>query len=292
MAVVHLVDASPYIFRAFHSLPLSITDAAGRPANAVYGFADFLLRLIREEEVTHLGVAFDADLMKSFRNEIYPAYKAHRDEPPAELVAQLEACRAAAVAIGAATFIDPRYEADDLIATLVRTLVRARHGAVIVSGDKDLLQLVTPDVALLDFARDERYGPAEVVEKFGVRPDQIADLLALAGDAVDNIPGVKGVGRKTAARLLEHFPHVEDLYARLDEVDALPLRGAKGLREKLAAGREAAFLSKRLAVAAGDAPASATLRDLAYRGADPAAVDALCRRLDSERLRARIPLRR
>jgi len=292
MAVVHLVDASPFIFRAFHSLPTSITDAEGRPANAVYGFADFLLRLIRDEEVTHLGVAFDADLMKSFRNEIYPQYKAHRDKPPAELVAQLDACREAAIALGAATFIDPRYEADDLIATLVRSLARAGHGAVIVSGDKDLAQLVTDEVALLDFARDEQYGPAEVVEKFGVRPDQIADLLALAGDAVDNIPGVRGVGRKTAARLLERFPHVEDLYERLDEVEALPVRGAKGLRAKLAAGREAAFLSKRLAVVADDAPAAAPLEELAYRGADPGAVDALCARLDTDRFRGRVPLRR
>lgn len=272
---VHLVDASPYIFRAFHTLPESIRDPQGRPTNAVHGFLDFLLRLIREEEVTHLAVCFDFDLVLSFRNDFYPAYKAHRPAPPAPLVSQLDPCREAAEAIGARTFIARGYEADDLIATLVHAL---RQPAVIVSGDKDLAQLVTDDVALLDFARGVRYGPPEVAEKFGVRPDQIADLLALAGDATDNIPGVEGIGRKTAAKLLQEFGNIENV-------------DWGGLRGPMAHGRDSALLSKRLALVAYDAPFSATLDDLRYRGADPAAVDAFCRRLGSERLRARIPLR-
>ncbi len=272
---VHLVDASPYIFRAFHTLPESIKDPQGRPVNAVHGFLDFLLRLIREEEVTHLALCFDFDLVTSFRNDFYPAYKAHRPAPPGPLVLQLEPCREAAEALGARTFIAPGYEADDLIATLVRSL---KAPAVIVSGDKDLAQLVTDDVTLFDFARGERYGPREVAEKFGVRPDQIADLLGLAGDATDNIPGVVGIGRKTAAKLLGTFDHVEDI-------------DWGGLRGPAAQGRESALLSKRLALVAYDAPVSATLEDLRYRGADPAAADAFCKRLGSERLRARIPLR-
>ena len=272
---VHLVDASPYIFRAFHTLPESIRDREGRPTNAVHGFVDFLLRLIREEEVTHLAVCFDHDLVRSFRNDFYPAYKAHRPAPPAPLVSQLDPCREAAEALGARTFIAKGYEADDLIATLVRAL---QQPAVIVSGDKDLAQLVTDDVALYDLARDERYGPPEVLGKFGVRPDQIADLLALAGDATDNIPGVTGIGRKTAAKLLRKFGKVEDI-------------DWGGLRGPMALGRESALLSKRLALVAQDAPVSATLEDLRYRGAEPAAVDAFCARLGSERLRARIPLR-
>jgi 5'-3' exonuclease len=272
---VHLVDASPYIFRAFHTLPESIRDPQGRPTNAVHGFLDFLLRLIREEEVTHLAVCFDFDLVTSFRNDFFPAYKAHRPAPPAPLLLQLDPCREAAEALGIRTFIAKGYEADDLIATLVRLL---KGPAVIVSGDKDLAQLVTDDVALYDLARDERYGPNEVIGKFGVRPDQIADLLALAGDAVDNIPGVPGIGRKTAAKLLQKFEKIENI-------------DWGGLRGPMSQGRESAFLSKRLTLVAQDAPVSATLEDLRYRGADPAAVDAFCARLGSERLRARIPLR-
>jgi DNA polymerase-1 len=272
---VHLVDASPYIFRAFHTLPESITDPQGRPVNAVYGFLDTLLRLVREEEVTHLAVCFDFDLVLSFRNGFYPAYKAHRPAPPAPLLPQLGPCREAAEALGMRAFIAEGYEADDLIATLVRQL---KSPAVIVSGDKDLAQLVTDDVTLYDLARDERYGPGQVTERFGVRPDQIADLLALAGDAVDNIPGVPGIGRKTAAKLLAKFGHVEDV-------------DWGGLRGPAAEGRESALLSKRLALVAYDAPVSATLDELLYRGADPAAADAFCDRLGSERLRGRIPLR-
>jgi DNA polymerase I len=272
---VHLVDASPYIFRAFHTLPETIRDPEGRPTNAVHGFVDFLLKLIREEGVTHLAVCFDFDLVKSFRTAIYKDYKANRPAPPAPLVSQLEPCREAAEAIGARTFIAEGYEADDLIATLVRKLATP---AVIVSGDKDLAQLVTDDVALLDAAREERYGPREVIDKFGVRPDQIADMLALAGDATDNIPGVKGIGRKTAAKLLREFGTLEGI-------------DWGGLRGTAAQGRDAALLSKRLTVLAYDAPISATLDDLRYRGADPAAVDAFLKRIGSERLRARIPLR-
>jgi 5'-3' exonuclease len=272
---VHLVDASPYIFRAFHTLPETIRDPEGRPANAVHGFVDFLLKLLREEGVTHMAVCFDFDLVRSFRQGIFAEYKANRPSPPAPLLSQLGPCREAAEAIGARTFIADGYEADDLIATLARRLAAP---AVIVTGDKDLAQLVTDDVSLLDFAREERYGPREVMDKFGVRPDQIADLLALAGDAVDNVPGVPGIGRKTAAKLLRQYEHVE----RIDW---------GGLRGTAAHGRDAALLSKRLTVLAYDAPASATLEDLRYRGADPFAADAFCARLGSERLRARIPLR-
>jgi len=236
---------------------------------------DFLLKLIREEGVTHLALCFDFDLVESFRTAIYPDYKAHRPPPPDPLLLQLGPCRDAAEALGMRTFIAEGYEADDLIATLLKKLGTP---AVIVSGDKDLTQLVTDDVSLLDFARDQRYGPGEVAEKFGVPPGQIADLLALAGDATDNVPGVKGVGRKTAAKLLRQYGSVEAI-------------DWGGLRGPAAQGREAALLSKRLVVLARDAPVEATLDDLRYRGADPAAADAFCNRLGSERLRARIPLR-
>ncbi len=248
-----LVDASPYIFRAYFSLPDSITDAAGQPANALRGFADFLLKLVRELAPTHLAVAFDGSLTTSFRNEIYPDYKAQRDLPPPELEAQLDACRRLAGLFGA-TFIDRRYEADDLLATLCRQLGAEGLRVVIVSSDKDLCQLVGDGVELLDFARGERYGRRQVVRKFGVRPEQIPDLLALAGDPVDNIPGVAGIGRKTAAALLAEFPDLAAIYDDLDRVAGLELRGARSVAARLEAGRERALLSRRLAVLAADAP--------------------------------------
>jgi len=279
MAVVHLIDASPYIFRAYFAIPKSLTDPEGRPVNAVFGFKEFLLQLARSEEPTHLGVAFDESLTTSFRNEIYPAYKAQRDLPPAELEAQLKDCQEVAAALGAPVFSSHRYEADDLIATLVHRLDAQDHGAVVVTSDKDLAQLVNERVTLFDFARDTRYGPAEVEEKFGVRPDQIADLLALAGDSVDNIPGVKGVGPKTAVALLRAFGDLDAIYARLAEVENLPLRGAASVRRKLEEQHDLAFLSRRLSVVALDAPAAADLDALRYTGRDAALVDPLFLRL-------------
>jgi len=286
-AMLHLVDASPYVFRAYFAMPATIVDPAGRPVQAVHGFVAFLLKLLAEHDVTHLGIAFDESLTTSFRNEFFPDYKAQRALPPPELEAQLADCRAAAEALGARTFSSERYEADDLIATLLSML---GGPAVVVTGDKDFAQLVTEDIAVLDFAKDVRWDPVAVREKLGVRPDQVADLLALAGDSVDNIPGVKGVGKKSAVALLGTFGHVEDLYERLDEVAALDVRGAKSLQKKLAVGREDALLSKRLALMATDAPVEAGREDLRYRGADELLVTELFDRLGFGGLRQRIRL--
>ncbi len=285
---VYLVDASPYIFRAYFSLPDSLSDGEGKPANAVYGFAAFLLKLLEEERPSHLGVAFDESLTTSFRNDLYPDYKAQRELPPPELEAQLESCQELARGLGAAVYVSHGYEADDLIGTLAERLVEAGAEVVVVTSDKDLTQLVGARVALLDFAAGARYGPAEVREKFGARPEQIADLLALAGDPVDNIPGVEGIGRKTAAALLAHFESIEDLFRRLEVVEGLPLRGARSVRAKLAAGREKALLSKRLARVALDAPVDADLEGLLLRGPESEVLEPLLERLGSERLRRRI----
>ncbi len=288
-ALVHLVDASPYIFRAWFALPESLVDPQGRPVGAVYGFAGFLLRLLGEREPSHLGVAFDGSLTTSFRNEIHPGYKSSRERPPAELEAQLAACREMAEALGAATFVDRRYEADDLLAALVVARVGEGDRVVLVSGDKDLAQLVGPTVELWDFARDERYGPRQVEERWGVRPAQVADLLALAGDPVDDIPGVAGVGKKTATALLRVFPDLEALYDDLERVDGLPIRGARGVRRRLEEGRESAFLSRRLAVVAREAPAHASREELRWRGADRDRLRALCDRLGFDSLMGRVP---
>jgi DNA polymerase-1 len=292
VATVHLVDASPYIFRAHFSLPSSIKTPDGSPAAAAYGFTSFLLKLIADERPTHLAVTFDRSLNSSFRNEIYPAYKQQRVLPPPELEAQLDACVEIADALGAATFIDDRYEADDLIGALCRGLGLEGHGAVIVTSDKDLAQLVSAQVCLLDFSKELRLGPEAVLEKFGVRPDQITDYLGLAGDAVDNIPGISGIGAKSAAELLGRFGHLEELYERLDEIPRLTaLRGAKSLHAKLAANREIAFLSKQLATVSREVPGvKASLKSLEYRGADPAKVDAVFGRMGFNKIRERVPV--
>lgn len=286
---VYLVDASPYIFRAYFSIPSSMVSPLGDPVGAVYGFAGFLVRLIGEEEPSHLALAFDRSLNSSFRNEIYPAYKAQRELPPPEIVAQLEASEELARSFGAATFSDERYEADDLIATLCRQLTAQGCSVVVVTSDKDLAQLVDDRVTLYDFAKGTRFDVSAVVEKFGVRPNQIADYLGLAGDSVDNIPGVRGVGAKTAVALLERFASIEELYSNLDAVAELPIRGARSLGAKLESGRGLAVLSKELATVATDAPAKADLAGLKLVGADPEKVDPLFARLGFAKLRDRIP---
>jgi 5'-3' exonuclease len=286
---VHLVDASPYIFRAFFSMP-DLDAPDGSPVNAVHGFASFLIRYVREEQPTHLGIAYDESLTTSFRNDLYPEYKAQRELPPPDLEAQQKWCQDLARALGAATFVDPTFEADDLIGTLAHQLAAQGHDVVVVSSDKDLSQLVGERVELFDFAKGLRYGPDEVFAKFGVRPDQMADYLGLAGDSVDNIPGVRGVGAKTAVALLAEFGTLEALYAGLDRVAELPLRGARTLRAKLEPERDRAFLSRTLATIRTDAPPIARLEELEYRGAKRELVDALFTRLGFDGITRRIPV--
>lgn len=285
---VYLVDASPYIFRAYFAIKGGMLAPDARPVNAVYGFASFLLKLIADTKLDHIALAFDRSLNTSFRNAMYPAYKAQRELPPAELEAQLDLSERVAQALGIATFIDDTYEADDLLAGVLRSLGGGVE-AVIVSSDKDLAQLVTERVSLWDYARETRYGPDEVAAKFGVRPKQMVDFLGLAGDSVDNIPGVRGVGAKTATALLANFEDLEALYGNLEAVASLPIRGAKTLGAKLATERERAFLSRQLATVANDKPESVRLDDLAWRGAVRAQLEPLLLELGFNRLADRVP---
>lgn len=271
MPTIHLIDASPYIFRAYFSLPDSIRTPEGIAMNAVYGFASFLLKYVSEENPTHAAVAFDRSLNTSFRNEIYPAYKQQRELPPPELEAQLEACEATARALGFAAYADEIYEADDLIATIIDRLDRPGRQFVIVTSDKDLAQLVTDDTSIYDYGRGERLGPSAVVARMGVRPEQVPDYLGLAGDSVDNIPGVRGIGPKTAAALLEIYGSVEALFERIDSVRTSGLRGAKTLAQKLIEHEQIARLSKDLATVSTKAPVSVALGEIRYRGITPEA---------------------
>lgn len=245
---VYLIDASIYLFRAWFSISDEFSTSAGEPTNAVYGFTGFLCSLLEQTNAEHIGIAFDESLSKSYRNDIYPLYKANRDPAPEELKRQFRWARDVAESMGLSCFADQRYEADDLIGTLARHWRDRGHPVCIVTSDKDLAQLVEKTDTWWDFTRNRKLSHANIKEKFGVFPEQIADYLALTGDSVDNIPGVPGVGPKSAAALLNHFDDLDTLWDRLDEVQHLSIRGAKSLQKKLSDNRDAAELARRLTI--------------------------------------------
>jgi 5'-3' exonuclease len=282
--VIYLVDASVFIFRAYYSVPLEFADRDGNPVNAVHGFARFLGDLLERESPGHIAVAFDESLEQSYRNEIYPAYKANREPAPAELKRQFGLCREVVRAFGIAEYGSSRYEADDIIGTLATRARVAGRPVTIVSRDKDLTQLVGGDDVYWDAVADVRYGYHDIEERFGVRPERMADFLALMGDAVDNIPGVPGVGRKTAATLLKHFDTLPGVYDNLAEIPKLKFRGAVFVAQSLAEHRDAAFLSRQLTGIACDMPLDARADDLETRPPDLAATDEFYERLGFGRL--------
>ena len=266
--VAYLIDASIYIFRAWFSVPDAMRGENGMPVNAIYGFCRFLTEFLERSNAIHVGVAFDESLTHSFRNELYPQYKMNRELPPEELSAQFKLCRRVAEAAGLHCISHERYEADDLIASM--SIEMRGHGFrnTIVSTDKDLTQLLREHDSWWDFARDQRLDSASVKEKFGVPPEAIQDYLGLCGDAVDNIPGVPGVGPKTASALLQTFGTVEVLYENLAKVAALDIRGAKSLAVKLRTHHQQALLSKELATVAYDAPIIKGAESLRRRSAE------------------------
>jgi len=257
--MIYLVDASYYVFRAWFALPDTLRDDRGRPVNAVHGFARFLGDLLEKVDPERIGVAFDESLTACFRNDWYPPYKANRELPPAELEHQFARCRELTRAFGVADLASARYEADDIIGTIA---VRAQARGVpvtIMSRDKDLAQLLRPGDQLHDPATGKRVRYEDVRDFLGVRAEQVADFLALTGDAVDNIPGVPGIGPKTAAGLLAAFDSVDDLLAGLDGVRALALRGAARVAAALDLHREQLALNRRLTTIACDAPVTTGL---------------------------------
>jgi 5'-3' exonuclease len=245
---VYLVDASIYIFRAWYSMPDEFVNRKGEPTNAVYGFTGFLCNLLEQTGAEHVAIAFDESLTGSYRNEIYPEYKANREPAPEELKRQFSWARAVAEAMGLQCYADGRYEADDLIGTLAEFWRARGHPICVVTADKDLAQLVGENDHWWDFSRNQKLNARQLTAKFGVLPQQMADYLALTGDSVDNIPGIPGVGPKSASALLEHFGDLDELYQRLDEVQHLSIRGAKSLHRRLEEHRDAAELAKKLTV--------------------------------------------
>jgi 5'-3' exonuclease len=282
--VLHLVDASVFIFRAYYSVPLEFADRDGNPVNAVHGFARFLGDLLERESPAHIAVAFDESLERSYRNEIYPQYKANREPAPQELKRQFGLCREVVRAFGVAEYGSSRYEADDIIGTLATRARAADLPVTIVSRDKDLTQLVGACDTYWDAVADVRYAYGDIEERFGVVPERMADFLALMGDAVDNIPGVPGVGRKTAATLLKHFDTLPGVFENLEAVPKLKFRGAAFVAQSLREHRESAFLSRQLTGIACDMPLEAPLAGLQRRAPDLAALEAIYEQLGFGRL--------
>jgi DNA polymerase I len=259
--VLYLVDLSGYVFRAYHAIS-ALSSPSGEPTHATYGTVAMLTKLVDERKPAYLGVAMDSP-GKTFRDELDARYKAHRPPPPPDLAVQMRRCREIVEAYRIPIFIKEGLEADDLVAVAVARAKEKGLRVVIASSDKDLMQLVDDDrVMLWDAMRDKVYGPPEVVAKFGVPPEQVRDLLALVGDSSDNVPGVPGVGMKTAAELLAQFGSLAALYDRLDEVKKARIR------ESLKQHEPDARLSQKLVTLDGSAPVELDLETLRYGGAD------------------------
>jgi len=275
-----LVDGSGFIFRAFHGLPM-MTRPDGTPVNAVYGFSTMLMKLLSDNVAEHLAVIFDAG-RETFRNQIYAEYKAHRPEPPEELIPQFALIREAVHAFAVPCIEMKGYEADDLIATYARKARSQGCEVLIVSSDKDLMQLVEPGISMLDPLKNRPIGPDEVFEKFGVTPDKVVDVQSLAGDPTDNVPGVPGIGIKTAAQLIQEYGDLDRLLARAGEIKQ-PKR-----RESLIEFAEAARISRQLVRLKDDVPVEQDWTEFTLRQPDPAALMAFVTAQNFKSLRTKL----
>src|SRR5215471_6717500 len=262
---VFLVDGSGYIFRAYHALPPITRRSDGLQLNAVYGFCGMLLKLLRdlkpEERPTHLAVVFDKS-ERTFRTEMYPDYKAHRPDPPDDLIPQFAFIREAVRAFDLPCLEQAGFEADDLIATYVRIASEAGATATIVSSDKDLMQLVTDRVTMFDSMKDRKIGIPEVIEKFGVPPGKMIEVQALIGDSTDNVPGVPGIGPKTAAQLIGEYGDLETVLARAGEIKQ------EKRRQSLIDNAEKARISKKLVTLDDRVAVEVPIGDLAVHEPD------------------------
>ena len=258
---VFLIDASGFIFRAFHALP-PMKRPDGTPINAVRGFCAMIMKVIGDTDADHIACVFDYG-SKSFRNDIYGQYKAHRPETPEDLIPQFPLIREAARAFNLPVVEKEGYEADDIIATYARMASEAGARTTIVSSDKDLMQLVSDRVEMFDGVGSRSIGEAEVIEKFGVAPDKVVEVQALAGDPVDNVPGVRGIGVKTAAQLIAEYGDLESLLERAHEIRQ-PMR-----RQRLMEHADDARMSLRLVTLDRHVPLDDGIETLARREPEP-----------------------
>jgi DNA polymerase I len=236
---LYLIDGSSYIFRAYFGIRQFLSTSKGFPTNALYGFINMLQKVVKDEKPDYLAVAFDSK-EKTFRHQMYEEYKANREAPPEDLAKQFPFFEPLVQAFNIHSVRVPGFEADDIMGTLAKKGMEKGLRVVIVSGDKDMMQLVGPDIRMLDTMKNKWFGIEDVEEKFGVTPDRVIDVMGLMGDSSDHIPGVKGVGPKTASELIRKFGSINELYERIDEVDK------KKLKEKLVQDKEMALLSRQL----------------------------------------------
>lgn len=276
--MIFLVDASVYVFRAYHS-SLPMVDPDGQPVHAVFGFARFLGDLIERVRPRYIAVAFDQRAANSYRNRLYPPYKANREPAPVDLRAQFQHCRELCRHLGLAAFVSPEYEADDIIGTLGCRMREEGMRSAFITRDKDLAQLVRSGDLYWDFGAREQFGYHDIERYFGVRPERFADYLALTGDESDNIPGVPGVGHKTAASLMKAFDSLEHLYSDLSRVIGLKLRGARTLSDKLREHKESVFLARRLTQISCDLNLGVEMEDLRRRRPDTLALSGMYDRM-------------
>jgi 5'-3' exonuclease len=282
-----LLDSHYQIFRAYYAMP-DLRAPDGTPTGAVRGYASQLVKLFAVQRPTHVAAAWDFALT-SFRNDIHDGYKAGRTEAPADLEPQFALCDEVTRALGVPVFGIERFEADDVIATMTARALDEGADVVIASSDKDLGALVSDRVSLFDPRSETLLGPAEVEARLGVAPDLVPDFLTLVGDAVDNIPGVKGIGAKTAAALLRRFGRIEDIPADHREWAGLELRGAARVAKALAEGKEAIALARQLVRMREDLPITARVADLRWQGADRGLLERFCARLGVNGLVDRVP---
>lgn len=255
--MIYLVDGPVYVFRGWFALPDTLRSPQGEPANAFRGFADFLQRLLGRIGGAPVAIAFDESLTRSFRNEIHPGYKAGRELPPAELERQFDWCRRLCRAQGLMELASPRFEADDLIASLARVAHERGEAVSVVSRDKDLIQVLRPGDRWLRSADDSGRDYAAVAEELGCPPERMAAVQALTGDPVDDIPGVPGIGIKTATRLLAHFGELDQLMdaaAAADTFHCPGLRGAARFARLIKTHRATVELARQLTELRQDAP--------------------------------------
>jgi DNA polymerase-1 len=280
MPKLTLIDGSGFIFRAFHALP-PLRRSDGTPVGAVYGFCTMLFKTLLENHTEALVVVFDAS-RQTFRQEIYPEYKAHRPEAPEELIPQFQLIRDACAAFNVPAIEAVGFEADDLIATYAHHARGAGYDVCIISSDKDLMQLVSPGISMLDPIKNRPIGEAEVLEKFGVPPAKVVDVQALAGDSSDNVPGVPGIGIKTAAELINAYGDLENLLARAHEIKQPKRRAA------LLENAEKARISRQLVSLRQDAPLPLPLVELKTRPLEQFSVNTFLRTQGFNSLIARI----
>jgi DNA polymerase-1 len=286
--LLYLIDGSGYIFRAFYALPPLTRKSDGMPVGAVSGFCNMLYKFLEDaklkdghEKPTHIAVIFDS-ARKNFRNNIYPEYKANRNETPEDLIPQFSFIREAVKAFNLPSIEMENYEADDLIATYKKEALKKNIRVKIISSDKDLMQLIDDQTTLFDSMKNKDIGIEEVKEKFGVTPDKVIEVQALAGDSSDNIPGVPSIGVKTAAELINEFGSVENLLKNVDKIKQ-PKR-----RQTISDNKENALISKKLVTLKDDVPTVEKIEDFLVKDLDKEKIVSFLKKMEFTRLLERI----